>query len=209
MKRLAAVGLLVAGAVAMLSIGTASADPPLRSTATSVSCAAAVVGPEQSDTCTASVADTDTGAATAPTGTVEFSMATGGGSSGPPTCTLAAGSCQFTYPGWDRLGIQAITATYEGDSTHGGSSGTANVEVFYSPPPPLFSRVPNVRGKRLAVARKTLQRRRLGVGKIDRAFSKRVEKGHVISERPGQGKVLPWGRKVDLVVSKGKRHARP
>jgi hypothetical protein len=134
-------------------------------------------------------------------------MALGGGS--PPTCTLAAGSCRFTYPGWDREGIQTITATYDGDSIHAGSSGTVAVDVFNSPPPPLFSRVPSLRGKRLGVAEKTLQRRRLGVGKIDRAFSKRVEKGHVISERPGQGKVLPWGRKVDLVVSKGKRHARP
>ena len=101
---------VVAGTAGTLSLGNASADAPLRSTSTSVTCAAAVVAPEQPDTCTASVADTDTGTAATPTGTVEFSMATGGGSSGPPTCTLVAGSCQFTYPGWDHLGIETITA---------------------------------------------------------------------------------------------------
>ncbi|HKD94664.1 MAG TPA: PASTA domain-containing protein [Gaiellaceae bacterium] len=199
---------VVAGTAAMLSLGSASADAPLRSTSTSVSCEQAVVAPEQPDTCTATIADTDTGTATAPTGIVEFSMLTGGGSTGPPTCTLAQGSCQFTYPGWDVQGPQAVTATYDGDATHVGSSDTIHIDVFYSPPPPLFSRVPDLRGERLAVAKKALQRRRLRVGKIGRAFSRRVGKGHVISERPGRGKVLYWGRRVDLVVSKGKRHAR-
>jgi PASTA domain-containing protein/Big-like domain-containing protein len=207
MKRFAGVSLLVAGVVAMLSLGTASADSPLRSTSTSVTCAAAVVGPEQPDTCTASVADTDTGTATVPTGTVEFSMAAGGGSSGPPTCTLAAGSCQFTYPGWDRQGIQTITATYEGDSAHAGSSGTTNVEVFFSPPPCCF--VPRVKGEKLRKAKATLRRYGFSAGRIDRSFSKRVHKGRVIAQRPRRGKLVPLHARITLVVSKGKRHARP
>ena len=199
---------VVAGTVAMLSLGTASADAPLRSTATSVSCQVVVLL-EQSDSCTVHVVDTGTGAATTPTGTVEFSSVSSGTFAGPATCTLSAGSCPSTYTGWDLPGPRTITATYGGDSTHARSSGTQDIEVTAPIGAGPVVRVPSVTGKRLAAAKTALRRSRCRVGTIDRVFSKRVEKGRVISEKPGRGKVVGWGTKVGLVVSKGKRHARP
>jgi PASTA domain-containing protein/Big-like domain-containing protein len=207
MKRFAGVGLVVAGAAAMLSIGTASADPPLRSTSTSVSCEV-VVAVGQSNTCTATVADTGTGPATTPTGTVEFSTVTSGTFVNGATCTLAAGSCRFTYPGWDVPGARTIAAAYEGDSTHARSSGSQDIEVIVGPRPPCCF-VPRVRGERLTNARATLRRSGFSVGRIDRAFSRRVAKGRVISQKPRRGKIVAPGSRVALVVSKGRRHARP
>jgi serine/threonine-protein kinase len=76
-------------------------------------------------------------------------------------------------------------------------------------PPPLHCRVPSVKGKRLAAAKRFLRGSLCSVGTIDRAFSNRVAKGRVISARPGHGKFLPFHAKIRLVVSKGKPHARP
>jgi beta-lactam-binding protein with PASTA domain len=63
--------------------------------------------------------------------------------------------------------------------------------------------VPNLRGKTLRAAKRTLVRAQCGVGKIRRAFSKAVKKGRVISQEPRWGAVLPKGGKVNLVVSRG------
>jgi beta-lactam-binding protein with PASTA domain len=69
--------------------------------------------------------------------------------------------------------------------------------------------VPRLKGTSLAAAKVRLRQWGCSSGRIERAFSKRVRKGRVISERPGPGKQLAERAKVDLVVSKGKRHARP
>lgn len=64
--------------------------------------------------------------------------------------------------------------------------------------------VPNLKGKRLVVARRTLRARDCRVGRVTRVFSKKV-RGRVISQKPKAGKVRPRGTKVKLVVSKGRR----
>jgi hypothetical protein len=201
---------IVAGTAAVLSLGQASADP-LRSTSTSLSCPAevAVLSFEQSPTCTAQVADTGTGLATTPTGVVELYAPNDHGVAVRAACTLSAGSCAVTFRGWSTPGVRTVTARYAGDSSHASSSGTQDVFVFVPPRPPprsaLRTLVPNVKGKSLAAAKAALRRYRCDVGAIDRGFNKRLQKGRVISERPGHGKLVPWGTKVDLVVSKGKR----
>lgn len=198
---------IVAGTAAVLCLGTASADP-LRSTSTSVTCQQTVIV-FQSDACTASVAVTDSGSGTIPTGTVEFFATTGGTSAQRATCTLAAGSCQVTFRGWGSSGLRTVTATYEGDAGHAGSSGTQKVVVTapIGPGPCCF--VPRVKGERLVDAKRAIRRYGFSIGRIERAFSRHVHRGRVISERPGQGKLVARDAKVDLVVSKGKRHARP
>jgi hypothetical protein len=65
-------------------------------------------------------------------------------------------------------------------------------------------RVPNVRGKTLPAARRAITRVHCRVGKIRRAYSKGIKKGHVISGKPKVGTVLFSGR-VHLVVSRGRR----
>jgi hypothetical protein len=200
---------VVVGTAAVLSLGQASADP-LRSTSTSVSCPTVVAVGGQTATCTANVADTGAGTATTPTGVVEFRATNSHGVADRARCTLSSGSCQFTHVGWNSLGTRTITATYEGDSGHARSSGTQDIQVISPPmPPPLHCRVPSVKGKRLAAAKRFLRGSLCSVGTIDRAFSNRVAKGRVISARPGHGKLLPFRARIHLVVSKGKRDTRP
>lgn len=201
---------VVAGTAAVLSLGTASADP-LRSTSTSLNCPLVRVI-FQTETCTASVMDTDTGSATTPTGVVEFYAPSGHGFAQRARCTLSHGSCRVTYVGeGSPLGVQTISATYEGDSGHAGSSTTQDVLLTgpIGPGPLPRCRVPKVKGARLAVAKTSLKERGCSVGRVDRAFSKRFQNGRVISAKPGPGKQLRGGAKIALLVSKGKRHARP
>lgn len=63
--------------------------------------------------------------------------------------------------------------------------------------------VPKVIGKTVTAAKKAITHGACAVGKIRSAFSARVKKGHVISERPRAGKKLAYHAKVSLVVSKG------
>jgi hypothetical protein len=69
-------------------------------------------------------------------------------------------------------------------------------------------RVPKLRGKPLRGARKAIVRAHCRTGKIRRAYSRRVKKGRVISQRPRPGKVLPNGGKINLVVSRGRKHVK-
>jgi Glycosyl hydrolase family 26/PASTA domain len=72
--------------------------------------------------------------------------------------------------------------------------------------PPVKCLVPNVKNKPLAVAKRAILARHCRVGKIRRAYSKRVKKHRLISEKPKPGTVLPGGGKVNLVVSRGRKH---
>jgi hypothetical protein len=71
---------------------------------------------------------------------------------------------------------------------------------------PGLCTVQYVRGKTLQAAKRTIARANCRVGKIRRAYSKSVKRGRVISQKPRFGAVLPGGRKVDLVVSRGRKH---
>jgi PASTA domain len=63
--------------------------------------------------------------------------------------------------------------------------------------------VPRVKGKTLAAAKTAIVKAHCVVGKIGHARSKRVKKGHVISQSPSGGRSLRSGSKVNLVISKG------
>jgi beta-lactam-binding protein with PASTA domain len=66
--------------------------------------------------------------------------------------------------------------------------------------------VQRVGGMKLIVATRTLGRVSCRVGKVTRTYSKRVRKGRVISQMPKFGAVLQAGGKVNLVISKGRKH---
>lgn len=81
-----------------------------------------------------------------------------------------------------------------------------------SPPPPTRPRVrvtqcrvPNVKGKTLAAARKALNRSHCTTGKVSRVNSKKVRKGRVIAQSPRPGTRLRNRGKVSLVVSRGRK----
>ncbi|HEY8776914.1 MAG TPA: PASTA domain-containing protein [Gaiellaceae bacterium] len=150
------------------------------------------------------------GVATSPTGTVEFSASSIDAFPDPAACTLSGGSCQITYTAYGFApSTQTITASYGGDSGHATSSGAQDIAVipYTGPgprPPILYCRVPNVTDQTLAQATRALRHFGCRPGRIGKAFSKRVKKGRVISQKPGPGKRLPERAKIRLVVSKGK-----
>jgi hypothetical protein len=73
--------------------------------------------------------------------------------------------------------------------------------------PPVKCLVPAVKNKPLTAAKRAILARHCRVGKIRRAYSKSVRKGRVISERPKPRTELPNRGKVNLVVSRGRRHS--
>jgi uncharacterized delta-60 repeat protein len=68
-----------------------------------------------------------------------------------------------------------------------------------------FCVVPTVRGQFLAAARTRLVRANCRLGKVKRAYSRRVPSGRVISQRQRPGARLAELARVDLVVSRGRR----
>jgi hypothetical protein len=65
--------------------------------------------------------------------------------------------------------------------------------------------VPKVTGKALGAAKHALGKAHCGVGKVRRAYSRRVAAGRVLSQSPHHGRRLVFGAKVSLVVSRGLR----
>jgi uncharacterized delta-60 repeat protein len=70
---------------------------------------------------------------------------------------------------------------------------------------PVRCRVPNVRGKKLAVARSAIRKAQCRVGKVRRKASQKVKRGRVVSQSPKARATLPNLGKVNLVVSRGRR----
>jgi Glycosyl hydrolase family 26/PASTA domain len=65
--------------------------------------------------------------------------------------------------------------------------------------------VPNVKNRSLAMARRMILARHCSVGTIRRAYSKRVKKGRVISQKPKPASLLSEHGKLSLVVSRGRK----
>jgi uncharacterized delta-60 repeat protein len=66
---------------------------------------------------------------------------------------------------------------------------------------------PKTKGKSLTNARRLLKRAHCRTGAIRHSYSK-VRKSHVISQKPGHGRRLRNGAKINLLVSKGRRPSR-
>jgi subtilisin family serine protease len=65
--------------------------------------------------------------------------------------------------------------------------------------------VPRLRGQAVAVAKRSLAKRGCAMGRVSRAYSRRVRRGRIVSQRPGPGLRLRRGAKVAVVVSRGRR----
>lgn len=92
-------------------------------TTTSVSCSPSSVSVASSSTCTATVTGNS------PTGTVSWASSAVANFSPALTCTLSGGSCSVSYTPSSSTSPVTITATYGGDASNGGSSGTFNLPV--------------------------------------------------------------------------------
>lgn len=101
-------------------------------------------------------------------------------------CTNPQGTCTVTMNG-----AKNVVATF--------------FELSLPPPPKPACVVPNVRGKRLARAKKAISRRHCRVGRVTKAYSTGVKAGFVISQRPRAGKHLKNGAKIKLTLSRGRK----
>jgi hypothetical protein len=86
-------------------------------------------------------------------------------------------------------------------ATANAEDGTVSILLNRSGP----CTVPTVIGKRLDAARQAVLLSGCRVGKVSAAYSKRVARGRVVSQRPRPGTALPARGRVDLVVSRGRR----
>jgi PASTA domain/Divergent InlB B-repeat domain len=118
------------------------------------------------------------------------------------TLTAQAGSGS-TFAGWSGAcsGAGTCTLTLVQDR-----QATATFTANPPPPPPPARKcvVPNVKGKTLVKAKRSIRAARCAVGRVSKAYSrKRV--GTVISQKPIPGTKRAVGSKVSLVVSKGRK----
>ena len=63
--------------------------------------------------------------------------------------------------------------------------------------------MPNVVGKRVAAAKRTIASKHCRTGKVGYAYSRKHKKGIVTSQSRRPGRVLPARSKIDLIVSRG------
>lgn len=72
---------------------------------------------------------------------------------------------------------------------------------------PGLCNVQSVHGMTVVAAKRRLGRANCRAGKVSRTYTKKVGKGHVLSQRPRFGAVRPGGAKVNLVVSRGRKRS--
>ncbi len=101
---------------------TLSVTTPLDTTETAVSCSNTSPSANTQISCTATVTDA-TNSSSTPTGTVTWSSTGGAGSFKNTSCSLSSGSCAVDFTP-STTSETNIVATYGGDSTHSGSSGS-------------------------------------------------------------------------------------
>lgn len=134
----------------------------------------------------------------------------------PPNCQ--GSSCTYTM-GKGQTAV-TLTATADLDSTFTGWSGdahcppeTGTCKVMMSSSSRDVSAtfalghvcvVPNLKGKTLKTAKRTLRTHYCSIGTVQHAFSSKVKTGRVIEQKPKPGAQLPHGAKVNLVISKGR-----
>jgi hypothetical protein len=119
------------------------------------------------------------------------------------TATIGSGS-NSVFAGWSGGGCSGTgTCTVTMNSA---TAVTATFNVGTKPPPqPKACVVPKLKGKTLKAAKRSLKAHHCSLGKVKKAFSSKVKKGKVISQRPKAGKHLKHGAKVNVTVSKGKK----
>jgi hypothetical protein len=135
-------------------------------------------------------------------GAPNFSV-TATASSGLSVSFAASGKCTVSGSRVHLTGVGScsVIASQAGDATHNPAPNVSR--SFSIAPPPC--RVPIVVGKRLAAAKRTIATRHCRTGKVGYAYSRKRNKGIVISQSRRPGKVLPARSKINVIVSRGHR----
>jgi hypothetical protein len=121
--------------------------------------------------------------------------------SGQVTLT-ATPSASYVFEGWSGAGCSGTGTCVV--KMGADQTATATFADGTKPPPTAKCVVPKVTGKSLKAAEHAIKADHCKVGKITRAFSSKVKKGKVISQKPKPHKRLMHNAKVSLLVSKGR-----
>ncbi len=138
----------------------------------------------------------------------------GGGSgtvTGSPAGINCGKTCSHAYPFGTVVTLKERASkgsTFAGWA--GGCSGKSTCKVTTKAALSVTAKfagkncvVPNVKGKSLSTAKRTLKAHFCSAGKVKHAASSTVQKGHVITQSPNAGRHLRHGGKVSLTVSSG------
>jgi hypothetical protein len=133
-----------------------------------------------------------------------FTVAAVGGSSGNAVTFSGGGACSNSGATFTMTSATG-TCTVRYDQAGNGNYNAAPevTETVMALPAPCV--VPKVKGKTLKAAKRALRRHSCSLGRVKHAFSNRVRKGRVISQKPRRGRHLKHGAKVGLIISKGRR----
>ena len=123
-----------------------------------------------------------------------------GGGRFPTTTDVGTGKCGDVY----RSDRELATGDLNGDGRP-DLAVASNGGLCVALAKPGLCNVQDVQGLKVAEARALLARAHCRVGAIRRARSLLVKRGEVSGQRPGFGRVVRAGTKVDLVVSRGRR----
>jgi hypothetical protein len=111
-------------------------------------------------------------------------------------CTVRGATVHLTG-----AGSCTVTASQAGNANY--TAAPAVSRTFSIAPAPC--RVPKVVGKRVASAKRTIARKHCRIGKVGYAYSRKRERGIVISQNRLPGRVLRPRSKINLVVSRGRK----
>jgi hypothetical protein len=164
-------------------LGTTQVSVPRRRTATTLSCQpSAVLLGTGATTCTAVVSTTLVSPSQA-SGTVKF-MSDGQGAFGDnAACALTPTSggdmsCRTTYtPSLLGTGNHKITASYQGDSSHGQSQASAQIQVSAPPSPPRTPPNTTLRKRPKAKSAAPLAKFSFGSDQAGASFQCKLDKG--------------------------------
>ena len=116
-------------------------------------------------------------------------------------CTVSGSTVHITSPG-----SCTITASQPGNASYNAAAAASRTFSIASRlTPPARCRVPNVVGKRLGAAKLAIRRSHCQTGKVAYAYSRKRNKGIVVSQSRRPGRVLPANSKINLGVSRGRR----
>jgi hypothetical protein len=124
-------------------------------------------------------------------------------SSGLTVFFAASGKCSVSGTRVHLTGIGSCTVTVSqpGDANFNPAAAVSRTFAIRAPP----CAVPNVVGRRLGTAKRTIAKRHCRTGKVDYAYSRKRKKGLVVSQSRRAGRVLPANSRINLTVSRGRK----
>jgi hypothetical protein len=125
-------------------------------------------------------------------------------SSGLPVSFAGSGRCTVSGATAHLTGVGECTviASQPGNANY---DAAPEVPRTFSVVARVRCRVPKVVGKRVASAKRTIAQRHCRTGKVSYTYSRKRQKGIVISQSRRPGRVLPARSKINLIVSRGRR----